>query len=74
VWKINDVVEEEAGGIKYMHFAMMPKISDCLAKCLMPKNQIEGFFVHHVEAVSGLDLSSDGTLLYSVSQDSMFKI
>ncbi|CAL9242936.1 unnamed protein product [Arabidopsis halleri] len=64
-WKINDVVEEEAGGKKYMHLAMMPKISDRLAKSLMPINQVKtrrhkkASWVHHVEAVSGLALSRE---------------
>lgn len=80
VWKINDVVEEDVGGKKYMHLATMPTMSDRLAKCLMPKNQVEirrhkkASWVHHVDAVSGLALSRDGTLLYSVSWDRTLKI
>ncbi|KAG7612480.1 WD40-repeat-containing domain [Arabidopsis suecica] len=80
VWKINDVVEEDVGGKKYMHLATMPTISDRFAKCLMPKNQVEirrhkkASWVHHVDAVSGLALSRDGTLLYSVSWDRTLKI
>ncbi|XP_010441606.1 PREDICTED: uncharacterized protein LOC104724756 [Camelina sativa] len=81
VWKINDVVEEEdVGGKKYMHLATMPTMSDRFAKCLMPKNQVEirrhkkASWVHHVDAVSGLTLSRDGTLLYSVSWDRTLKI
>ncbi|EFH42032.1 hypothetical protein ARALYDRAFT_918015 [Arabidopsis lyrata subsp. lyrata] len=76
----NYVVEEEAGGKKYMHLAMMPKISDRLAKSLMPINQVEtrrhkkASWVHHVEAVSGLALSRDGTLLYSESWDRTLKL
>ncbi|EOA12691.1 hypothetical protein CARUB_v10027935mg [Capsella rubella] len=80
VWKINDVVEEDVGGKKYMHLATMPTMSDRLAKCLMPKNQVEirrhkkASWVHHVDAVSGLALSRDGTLLFSVSWDRTLKI
>lgn len=80
VWKINDVLEDEPDNKKYMHLATMPTISDRLAKCLMPKNQVEirrhkkATWVHHVDAVSGLALSSDGTLLYSVSWDRTLKI
>ncbi|CAL9242937.1 unnamed protein product [Arabidopsis halleri] len=80
VWKINDVVEEDVGGKKYMHVATMPTISDRFAKCLMPKDQVEirrhkkASWVHHVDAVSGLVLSRDGTLLYSVSWDRTLKI
>ncbi|ESQ43636.1 hypothetical protein EUTSA_v10013770mg [Eutrema salsugineum] len=81
VWKINSVVEEEeAGNKKYMHLATMPTISDRLAKCLKPKHQVEirrhkkVLWVNHVDAVSGLALSRDGTLLYSVSWDRTLKI
>ncbi|KAF8098621.1 hypothetical protein N665_0262s0009 [Sinapis alba] len=82
VWKINDVVEEEAeaSNKKYMHLATMPTMSDRLAKCLMPNNQVQirrhkkASWVHHVDAVSGLALSRDGTLLYSVSWDRTLKI
>ncbi|KAL1213766.1 Protein JINGUBANG [Cardamine amara subsp. amara] len=80
VWKINDVVEEEVGDKKYIHLATLPTISDRFAKCLMPKNQVEirrhkkASWVHHVDAVSGLVLSRDGTLLYSVSWDRTLKI
>uniref|UniRef100_A0A1J3HX32 Transcriptional repressor TUP1 n=2 Tax=Noccaea caerulescens TaxID=107243 RepID=A0A1J3HX32_NOCCA len=81
VWKINYVVEEEeVGDKKYMHLATMPTISDRFAKCLMPKNQVEirrhkkASWVHHVDAVSGLALSRDGTILYSVSWDRTLKI
>ena len=81
VWKINDVVEEaEASNKKYMHIATMPTMSDRLAKCLMPNNQVQirrhkkASWVHHVDAVSGLALSRDGALLYSVSWDRTLKI
>ncbi|CAH8388501.1 unnamed protein product [Eruca vesicaria subsp. sativa] len=81
VWKINDGVEEaEACNKKYMHLATMPTMSDRLAKCLMPNSQVQirrhkkASWVHHVDAVSGLALSRDGTLLYSVSWDRTLKI
>ncbi|OVA14353.1 WD40 repeat [Macleaya cordata] len=65
---------------KYKKLATLPTLSDRLKKLVLPKNQIQVrrhhkcTWVHHVDAISGLALSIDGSLLYSVSWDRTFKI
>ncbi|XP_010533484.1 PREDICTED: vegetative incompatibility protein HET-E-1 [Tarenaya hassleriana] len=83
VWRINDEESDGNNGgssKRYMRLATLPTLGDRFAKCLMPKNQVQvrrhkkSTWVHHVDAVSGLALSRDGALLYSVSWDRTLKI
>lgn len=81
VWKIstnnnNDNDHDQ----KYTHVATLPTLGDRASKILIPKNQVQirrhkkCTWVHHVDTVSALALSRDGTLLYSVSWDRTLKI
>ncbi|XP_052184079.1 protein JINGUBANG-like [Diospyros lotus] len=77
VWRIDG---READRHKLTRLATLPTLGDRAAKILVPKNHVEirrhkkSTWVHHVDAVSGLALSSDETLLYSVSWDRTLKI
>ncbi|KAK7265725.1 hypothetical protein RJT34_33348 [Clitoria ternatea] len=72
VWKITQQ--------KYTRLATLPTLGDRVSKMLVPKNHVrirrhkKCTWVHHVDAVSCLALSKDGTLLYSVSWDRTIKI
>ncbi|XAR72654.1 [Myosin heavy-chain] kinase [Bertholletia excelsa] len=74
VWKI------EAGHQKFLRLATLPTLSDRALKLLTPKNHVQirrhkkCTWVHHVDTVSALALSSDESLLYSVSWDRTIKI
>ncbi|XP_027337839.1 protein JINGUBANG-like [Abrus precatorius] len=79
VWKItnsNHQPEQQ----KYTHLATLPTLGDRASKVLIPKNHVQirrhkkCTWVHHVDTVSSLALSQDGTLLYSVSWDRTIKI
>ncbi|CAJ1975202.1 unnamed protein product [Sphenostylis stenocarpa] len=65
---------------KYTHVATLPTFGDRASKVLIPKNHVQirrhkkCTWVHHVDTVSALALSKDGTLLYSVSWDRTIKI
>ncbi|XP_047154989.1 protein JINGUBANG-like [Vigna umbellata] len=65
---------------KYTHVATLPTLGDRASKVLIPKNHVQirrhkkCTWVHHVDTVSALALSKDGTLLYSVSWDRSIKI
>lgn len=75
VWKIN-----QESPHKFMHLATLPTLSDRASKFLFPKNHVQvrrhkkSTWVHHVDTVSALALSSDESLLYSVSWDRSLKI
>ncbi|OIW18362.1 hypothetical protein TanjilG_31502 [Lupinus angustifolius] len=77
VWKISDNQNHEQ---KYTLLATLPTFSDRISKGLIPKNHVKirrhkkCTWVHHVDTVSALALSKDGTLLYSVSWDRTIKI
>ncbi|CAK7328987.1 unnamed protein product [Dovyalis caffra] len=77
VWKINN---QESGHQKYTRLATLPTLGDRAFKSLLPKNQVQirrhktCTWVHHVDTVSALALSSDESLLYSVSWDRTLKI
>ncbi|PKI34910.1 hypothetical protein CRG98_044690 [Punica granatum] len=77
VWKISTDVPQNQ---KYTKLATLPTLSDRALKVLAPKNQVQirrhkkCTWVHHVDAVSSLTLSSDESLLYSVSWDRTLKI
>lgn len=77
VWKI---CNHEPHQQKYIRLATLPTCGDRISKVLIPKNHVQirrhkkCTWVHHVDTVSSLALSSDGTLLYSVSWDRTIKI
>ncbi|KAF8407966.1 hypothetical protein HHK36_007106 [Tetracentron sinense] len=74
VWQI------ETNHGKYKLLATLPTLSDRVMRFLPSKNHVQVrrhkkcTWVHHVDAVSALALSEDGSLLYSVSWDRTFKI
>ncbi|KAG8379041.1 hypothetical protein BUALT_Bualt07G0046900 [Buddleja alternifolia] len=73
VWKID--VDQ-----KFAQLHTLPTLGDRAIKLLLPRNHIQirrhktCTWVHHVDTVSALALSSDETLLYSVSWDRSLKI
>ncbi|KAI3454554.1 hypothetical protein Pfo_011217 [Paulownia fortunei] len=77
VWKIDHINNQHQN---ITHIATLPTLSDRALKLLVPKNHIQVrrhkkcTWVHHVDTVSALALSSDGSLLYSVSWDRTLKI
>ncbi|KAK7291656.1 hypothetical protein RIF29_06971 [Crotalaria pallida] len=80
VWKISNNQNQEAHQQKHTLLATLPTFSDRVSKVLIPKNHVKirrhktCTWVHHVDTVSALALSKDGTLLYSVSWDRTIKI
>ncbi|PSS28664.1 WD40-repeat-containing domain protein [Actinidia chinensis var. chinensis] len=76
VWKINNETPNE----KYQNVAVLPTISDRVSRLFAAKNYVKirrhkkCTWVHHVDTVSALALSSDGSHLYSVSWDRSFKV
>ncbi|CAK9177309.1 unnamed protein product [Ilex paraguariensis] len=77
VWKTDN---SENHHQKFTHLATLPTLSDRAFKLLTPNNHVQVrrhkkcTWVHHVDAVSALALSSDESLLYSVSWDRTLKI
>ncbi|TKY55160.1 Vegetative incompatibility protein HET-E-1 [Spatholobus suberectus] len=77
VWKITNLERDQQ---KYTRLATLPTLGDRVSKILVPKNHVQirrhkkCTWVHHVDAVSSLALSHDGTLLYSVSWDRTIKV
>ncbi|CAN6578285.1 unnamed protein product [Malus baccata var. baccata] len=77
VWKINS---QEPDLQKCLRLATLPTLGDRASKLLMPKNHVhirrhkKCTWVHHVDTVSALALSSDELLLYSVSWDRTLKV
>lgn len=65
---------------KYTRLATLPTLGDRAAKLLLPGNHVtirrhkKSTWVHHVDTVSGLALSPDESLLYSVSWDRTLKV
>ncbi|KAG7598136.1 WD40-repeat-containing domain superfamily [Arabidopsis suecica] len=78
VWKIID--ESSRRGQKYKCVATLPTMNDRFKNLFSSKSYVEVrrhkkcTWVHHVDAVSSLALSQDGSLLYSASWDRSFKI
>ncbi|XAR65013.1 hypothetical protein NMG60_11008948 [Bertholletia excelsa] len=76
VWKIDN----ESQTAKYDVVATLPTLGDRFAKLFSAGNYVEVrrhkkcTWVHHVDGVSALALSKDGSLLYSVSWDRTFKV
>ncbi|CAK9182506.1 unnamed protein product [Ilex paraguariensis] len=76
VWKIdNDTVNH-----KYKCLTTLPTVKDSIFKLFSAKNYVKvrrhkkSTWVHHIDAISALALSRDGSLLYSVSWDRTFKV
>ncbi|KAL3639513.1 hypothetical protein CASFOL_017420 [Castilleja foliolosa] len=73
VWKIDRID-------KITQIATLPTLSDRALRVLVPKSHIQirrhktCTWVHHIDTVSALALSSDGSLIYSVSWDRTLKI
>ncbi|KZV39676.1 hypothetical protein F511_22701 [Dorcoceras hygrometricum] len=77
VWKIDNLDSDRH---KFTHVATLPTLSDRALKIFLPKNHVQVTrhksctWVHHVDTVSALAISSDNSLLYSVSWDRTLKI
>lgn len=69
VWKINN--DDKKDDQKFTHLDTLPKITDHFLKFLNPKNHVE---IQHADTVSALALSTDESILYSVSWDRTMKI
>ncbi|KAI3685175.1 hypothetical protein L6452_34411 [Arctium lappa] len=78
VWKIN--AREPQQNKLITHLATLPTLSDRALKLLVPKHHVQvrrhkkSTWVHHLDTVSALAVSNDGSLLYSVSWDKTLKI
>ncbi|KAA8533085.1 hypothetical protein F0562_033382 [Nyssa sinensis] len=65
---------------KYNAIATLPTISDRVTRLFSAKNYVQVrrhkkcTWVHHVDTISALALSKDGSVLYSVSWDRTFKL
>ncbi|XP_010928961.1 protein JINGUBANG [Elaeis guineensis] len=76
VWQINHHQEHP----RYKLRAVLPTPKDRFLSLLLPRNYVQVrrhkkcTWVHHVDAISGLALSHDGALLYSVSWDRTLKV
>ncbi|PON46560.1 Coatomer beta subunit [Parasponia andersonii] len=77
VWKVNDVDHDQK---YYKCVATLPTLNDRLLALFSAKNYVQvrrhksRTWVHHVDAVSALAVSRDGSLLYSASWDRSFKV
>ncbi|XAR48035.1 hypothetical protein NMG60_11030728 [Bertholletia excelsa] len=76
VWKIDHGAPQE----RYKCVAKLPTLADRFARLFSSANYVEVrrhkkcTWVHHVDAVSELAVSGDGSLLYSASWDRSFKV
>ena len=77
VWRITTHDHDQQ---RFTRVATLPTLGDRVTKILLPKNHVQirrhkkCTWVHHVDTVSSLALSHDGTLLYSVSWDRTIKV
>ncbi|KAK9750949.1 hypothetical protein RND81_02G231800 [Saponaria officinalis] len=77
VWKIDDCNNHQK---KYQCIATLPTMNDRLQRLFSAKNYVQVrrhkscTWVHHVDTISSLALSKDGSLLYSASWDRTFKV
>ncbi|KAK8627354.1 hypothetical protein V6N13_134967 [Hibiscus sabdariffa] len=75
VWRIRKQIHR-----KYKCLAALPTLNDRFLRCLSEKNYVQvrrhkkSTWIHHVDTVSALAISSDCSLLYSASWDRTFKI
>ncbi|KAL2510198.1 Transducin/WD40 repeat-like superfamily protein [Forsythia ovata] len=85
VWKVDNNVtsHQEYNTVYQTHLkciATLPTVNDRCMKLFSAKNYVKVrrhkkcTWVHHVDTVSALALSTDGSLLYSVSWDRTFKV
>ncbi|GAB2214185.1 hypothetical protein Droror1_Dr00018525 [Drosera rotundifolia] len=80
VWKIDGESEMHSHQKKYQCVATLPTLNDRFVKLFSAKNYVQVrrhkrcTWVHHVDSVSALAPSKDGTLLYSASWDRTFKV
>ncbi|KAI3812095.1 hypothetical protein L1987_16799 [Smallanthus sonchifolius] len=82
VWKIDHDVDDVNNRklIKSTHVATLPTLNDRVTKMFLAKNYVNirrhkrCTWVHHVDAVSALAISRDGSFLYSGSWDRTFKV
>lgn len=78
VWKIDN--NTEGYQKRYQCVATLPTMNDRLLRLFSAKNYVQVrrhkscTWVHHVDTVSALALSRDGSLLYSASWDRSFKV
>ncbi|KDP21291.1 hypothetical protein JCGZ_21762 [Jatropha curcas] len=76
VWKIDNSNKKQ----NYKCIATLPTIKDRFSRFFSSKNYVKVrrhkkcTWVHHVDTVSALEMSKDGSLLYSASWDRTFKI
>ncbi|KAL0447100.1 UNVERIFIED_CONTAM: protein JINGUBANG [Sesamum latifolium] len=76
VWKIANSTPHQ----KYKLITTLPTVNDRCMRLFSAKNYVQvrrhkkSTWVHHVDTVSGLVLSRDGSLLYSVSWDRTLKV
>ncbi|XP_050871086.1 protein JINGUBANG [Lathyrus oleraceus] len=80
IWKITITHDEPQQQQKFTQLATLPTFTDRFTTILIPKNHVKirrhkkCTWIHHVDTVSSLALSKDGTLLYSVSWDRTIKV
>ncbi|KAI3714226.1 hypothetical protein L1987_72823 [Smallanthus sonchifolius] len=82
VWKIDHDVDDVNNRklIKSTYVATLPTLNDRVTKMFLAKNYVKirrhkrCTWVHHVDAVSALAMSRDGSFLYSASWDRTFKV
>lgn len=78
VWKIDNNIEGRQK--KYKCLATLPTMNERFLRLFSTKNYVQVrrhkscTWVHHVDTVSALALSTDGSLLYSASWDRTFKV
>ncbi|XP_071693781.1 protein JINGUBANG-like [Rutidosis leptorrhynchoides] len=78
VWKIDN--DNDNKTIKSRYVATLPTLNDRVTKMLSAKNYVKirrhkrSTWVNHVDAVSALAVSRDGSLIYSGSWDRTFKV
>ncbi|KAK1362146.1 E3 ubiquitin-protein ligase TRAF7-like [Heracleum sosnowskyi] len=76
VWKIGNTTQSQT----YKCVSTLPTLNDRVTRLFLAKNYVQVrrhkkcTWVHHVDTVSALALSKDGSFLYSASWDRTFKI
>ncbi|GMY26149.1 protein JINGUBANG [Fagus crenata] len=79
VWKINNN-NNNTPNQKYKCIATLPTLNDRFSRFFSAKNYVKVrkhkkyTWVHHVDTISALAISKDGSFLYSASWDRSFKI
>ena len=81
VWKINNNNNDyNTPNQKYKCIATLPTLNDRFSRFFSAKNYVKVrrhkkcTWIHHVDAISALAISKDGSFLYSASWDRSFKI